>query len=217
MMKELEVYTNEVANSTRKIFSKLYDENVKSIPMREAHTMLRSLGFIMRNNGPHVQWRHRKGESWMHPHNPEKDLTGYLLKSLRETLHIPEFRARAESGELPTLSIVVSDTPKPTLQEKLQEKAKVENHARQDKEVIQRLKQLETFAIAAENTLKSVQELLLELAAKVDSLPTLIPQSVQKPTPAKSPKYLAIEKAIADNPQFKENPQVIAALAGDNN
>lgn len=104
----------------------------------------------------------------------------------------------------------------------------VKNNTMSEKEIIQRLKQLEQYAIVHDSTLKAVQDLLIDLGAKLeaqsgddglksrlsaieDAIKAIGASPVR--TPALSPKYQAIRDAIAQNPQFKDNHKVIAALA----
>jgi hypothetical protein len=144
-------------------------------------------------------------------------------------------RARIDTGERERIATLnrfiksINDAPQETKED---ETPMSEQHS----QVIMRLKQLEQYQITNNMTLKSIQELLMELGAKLDVLPdsnrvaelvashsASLSSTIEElagtwggsssSTPAMSPKYRAVKEALEANPQFKDNPKVIAALA----
>lgn len=212
---------------------------------QEVKGLLKAMGFKHRQNRTsHQIWTHpetgaRFGfvEGKHHERFPDFKLKE-LKKAMIDRGIIPTYRTGKQLGaEVPD----IPEVPKPSIDKQRVDilnsfanqvsevKQELENNTMSEKEILQRVKQLEVYAITTEQTLKDIQDFLLELGAKVEKLPSLELSTTQfaslteqikaigssaPHTPALSPKYQAIRDALAANPQFKDNPQVIGAIAG---
>lgn len=225
---------------------------------KDVESLLKAMGFVMRSSrSSHRIWTHpgtgaRFGQVGGKHHERFPD---WKLKELKQAMidrgivpdykgsallgaKLPDFVAMEEAKEkeqaederrIGVLNLFCNESAQPpTISEKIKELKPTMS----EKEIIQRLKQLEQYAIVMDGTLKAVQDLLIDLGAKVESVQrevNLIPRmpsieaaieqglkslgAVAPRTPALSPKYQAIRDAIAQNPQFKDNHKVLAALA----
>lgn len=228
-----------------KILDAIMDKRTPNVSDNEAQQLLRALGFkIKQGKSSHQLWIHEdSGARFGFVLGKHREgLAGMMLDGLRKAMidrgvcsQALNPRSRIDGNDNKHVHMLnkfiksINETPKETEEDETP-------MSEWNNQVMVRLKQLEQYQITNNMTLKSIQELLMELGAKLDVLPdsnrvaelvashsASLTSTIEElaeswgsssgNAPAMPPKYKAIKEALEANPQFKDNPKVLAALA----
>lgn len=198
--------------STIRTIQTIKDKNCESIAFNSVKFMLDSMGFVRKNHGSHRIWRHGNGYFLNLP-TKGPEIWGYQLSAVRKLINEME-----KKGEF-DMQVITKQKPELDVMDEFH---KMKNEVNISFQAIQhQIKGLK-------DQIASMQDLMMEIAAKVDKpvkpadLPS-VPAKLQMTPKEKASRMhemkrqksiKKLEEALEKYPEFKSNPVALAGVSG---